>query len=233
MTNSIEMKQTSFMGIDAMNEPHLPVLILLDTSGSMNGEPLDQLREGFNGFLTQTATDELAMKRVDVAVMTFSGLGIKTVCEFMPLASAIEMPPLELKAEGNTPLGAAIEAAVEKLRERCRVYDEAGVVKYKPWLFIITDAMATDDLTRAHKIIREREDLGRLKTIAVAVNNADLDVLKSISPRIIKCEAENSFKGIFNWLSDSMSTISSSRVFESPTLPNLPENFRVIPTDWA
>lgn len=231
MTN-IEMKQTPF-NIAAINEPHLPVLILLDTSGSMNGKPLEEAVQGYNNFLAQTMLDEQAKKRVDVAVMTFCGSGVKLVEDFKPLSMMSEQPPLNLKAEGNTPLGLAIEKAVEQLRERCRVYHEAGVPCYKPWLFLLTDSMSTDDLTRAKQLIREREDSGRLKTIAVAVNNADLDVLKSISPRIIKCDAENAFGGIFDWLAESMTTVSASRVGENPQLPNLPENFRVIPTDWA
>ena len=75
MTNTIEMKQMPF-DIAAINEPHLPVLLLLDSSGSMNGKPIEELVEGYNNFLTQSAMDELCMKRVDVAVMTFSGAGM-------------------------------------------------------------------------------------------------------------------------------------------------------------
>ena len=91
MTNTIEIKQTPFADLVAMNEPHLPVLLLLDTSGSMNGKPLEELVEGYNNFLSQSATDELCMKRVDVAVMTFSGAGIKTIQDFMPLSKAMEI----------------------------------------------------------------------------------------------------------------------------------------------
>ena len=230
-TNTIEMKQIPFE-IAAINEPHLPVLLLLDTSGSMAGKPIEDLVEGYNNFLTQSATDELCMKRVDIAVMTFSGTGIKTIHDFMPLSRAMEIPPLDLKAEGNTPMGEAIEKAVQALRNRCRVYDEAGVPHYKGFLFLLTDGEPTDDISRARELIRRREDDGRLKLFSVAVNKANTDVLKSLGPRVMQCTKENEFKNIFDWLGASMTTVSASRVGENPQLPNLPDNFKVVPTDW-
>ena len=231
MNKNIEMKQTPF-DIAAINEPHLPVIILADCSGSMNGKPLEELVEGYNNFLSQSATDELCMKRVDVAVMTFSGAGIKTIQDFMPLSKAMEMPPLNLKAEGNTPMGEAIEKAIQTLRDRCRVYDEAGVPHYKGWIFMLTDGEPTDDISKAKELIRQREDTGRLKLFSVAVNQANIDILKSLGPRVMQCTKENEFKNVFDWLGASMCTVSASRVGENPQLPNLPDNFKVVPTDW-
>ncbi len=232
MTNNTIMKQSPYIEIAAMNEPHLPVMLLLDTSGSMDGKPLEELKEGYNNFITQTASDETAKKRVDIAVMTFSGAGVKLIRDFMPISKAIEMPHLEFKAEGNTPMGEAIEKGVQTLRDRCRIYDEAGVPHYKGWIFILTDGEATDDTTKAKELIRQREDSGRLKFFSVAVNNANTDALKNLSPRVIQCTKENDFKGLFDWLAASMTTVSASRVSDNPALPDLPENFRVIPSDW-
>ena len=231
-TKTIEMKQTPF-DLDALGEPHLPVLLLLDTSASMKGKPMEELISGFNLFIDQTAADELAMKRVDVAVMTFSGAeGVKLIEDFKPLSKMVEAPPLELTADGNTPMGEAIERAVEVLRDRCRIYDEAGVPHYRGWIFMLTDGAPTDDITKAKELIRQREDTGRLKFFSVAVNRADVETLKSLGPRVMQCTEENRFKDVFNWLSESMTTVSASRVGEEPGLPCLPENFRVVPTDW-
>lgn len=227
-TNNIEMKQTPFA---AMNEPHLPVLFLFDTSGSMQGQPLAELVEGYNRFLAHMTKDDLAMKRVDLAVMTFSGVGgVKLLEDFKPLSHISEFSSLSLTAEGNTPMGEAITRAVQIVRERCRVYDEAGIPRYVPHIFMITDGESTDDITQARELLRERD--GRLKFFCVAVNNANTDVLKSLSPRVMQCMKENEFSHIFDWLGSSMSIVSASRVGENPQLPNLPDNFRVVPTDW-
>lgn len=226
-----EMKQTPYTEIAAVNAPHMPVLLLLDTSGSMNGKPLEELMEGFNQFFKQTSTDELAMKRVDIAMIQF-GNDVRTIQDFIPLSKAVEMPLPALAADGQTPMGEAIEKAVQMVRDRCRVYDEAGIPHYKPWIFMITDGEPTDDITNAKTLIRQREDTGRLKFFSVAVNGANTTILSSLSKRTIQATEKDQFKDIFNWISKSMSIISASCVTENPQLPELPENFRVVPTDW-
>lgn len=226
-----EMKQTPYAEIAAVNEPHMPVLLLLDTSGSMNGKPLEELIEGYNQFFKQTSTDELAMKRVDIAMIQF-GNDVRTIQDFIPLSKAVEMPLPALAADGQTPMGEAIEKAVQMVRDRCRVYDEAGIPHYKPWIFMITDGEPTDDITNAKTLIRQREDTGRLKFFSVAVNGANTTILSSLSKRTIQATEKDQFKDIFNWISKSMSIISASCVTENPQLPELPENFRVVPTDW-
>lgn len=228
---SKNMNQTPYAEIAAVNEPHMAVLLLLDTSGSMNGKPLEELMEGYNQFIKQTSMDELAMKRVDIAAMQF-GNGVRTVQDFIPLSKAVEMPAPTLSADGQTPMGEAIEKGVQMVRDRCRVYDEAGIPHYKPWIFMITDGEPTDDITNAKTLIRQREDTGRLKFFSVGVNGANTTILSSLSKRTIQATEKDQFKDIFNWISKSMSIISASHVEENPQLPELPENFRVVPTDW-
>lgn len=226
-----QMNQTPYAEIAAVNEPHMAVLLLLDTSGSMNGKPLEELMEGYNQFVKQTSMDELAMKRVDIAAMQF-GNGVRTVQDFIPLSKAVEMSAPTLTADGQTPMGEAIEKGVQMVRDRCRVYDETGIPHYKPWIFMITDGEPTDDISNAKTLIRQREDTGRLKFFSVGVNGANTTILSSLSKRTIQATEKDQFKDIFNWISKSMSIISASSVEENPQLPELPENFRVVPTDW-
>ena len=229
MTTNTMMKQTAFAELAAMSEPRLPVLLLLDTSGSMQGQPMADLLEGYRRFLE--IDDELVLKRVDLAVMTFSGTGgVKLLKDFRPLGRKDEVSLPYLTADGNTPMSEAIETAVQVVRTRCRVYDEAGIPRYIPWILMISDGEPTDDISKARELLCQRE--GRLKFFCVAVNNANTDVLTSLSPRVIQCTKENEFSRIFDWLGESMTIVSASRVGENPQLPNLPENFRVVPTDW-
>ncbi len=54
-------------------EPRCPVVLVLDTSGSMNGEPIKELNEGLRAFADALKNDRLAALRVEVAVITFGG----------------------------------------------------------------------------------------------------------------------------------------------------------------
>ena len=72
-----ELKQTSFNEVPgatvaAPGEPHMACVLLLDTSGSMYGDPIDSLNKAINDFKEQTIMDDLAMKRVDVAIIEFN-----------------------------------------------------------------------------------------------------------------------------------------------------------------
>src|SRR5215510_7073987 len=52
-------------------EPRCPCVLLLDTSGSMKGQPISELNRGLNAFRDELASDSLAAKRVEVAIITF------------------------------------------------------------------------------------------------------------------------------------------------------------------
>ena len=227
-----KLNQEVYKDVNAITEEHLATILLLDRSGSMKGKPCEELQDGFNSFITQTSSDELAMKRVDLAVVSFGNNEVTVEKDWMPLASATEEAQINLNCAGNTPMGTAIEKAIAMSRERLAFYDSFGIQHYKPWIFMITDGYPTDNVDKARELIKQREGLGRLKFFAVSVNGADTNFLKSISHRVIECTSENNFKGIFNWLSESMIVVSASHVNENPQLPDLPKNTQAVPSDW-
>lgn len=229
-----KINQTPYADIAACNEGHLAFVLITDTSGSMNGKPAEEVVQGIEEFKRQIAGDDLAMKRVDIAIVSMGGK-VKVEQDFIPASKFVEMPPLSLSIGGDTPMGEAITRSIELTRERNRLYASLGTPFYKPWIFLLTDGEPTDDITNAKSMIRQREDIGRLKFFSVGVNGANMSVLKSLSSRTIIATEKDSFKGIFNWLSESMSVISQSRVDENPQLPNLPEGFadaRKVPDTW-
>ena len=52
-------------------EPRCPCVLLLDTSGSMEGEPVAALNKGLVTFRENLVKDSMACRRVEVAVVTF------------------------------------------------------------------------------------------------------------------------------------------------------------------
>src|SRR5208283_4890278 len=82
-------------------EPRCPCVLLLDTSGSMAGNPISQLNEGLITFKNELTSDSLAAKRVEVAIITF-GTHVQTLLEF---TCAKDFSPPFLTAGGQTPMG--------------------------------------------------------------------------------------------------------------------------------
>ena len=230
-----ELEQTGFdrmpsTAISAPGEAHLACVLLLDTSGSMTGAPIDSLNKAINDFKTQTSMDDLAQKRVDIAIIEFNSTA-RLVQDFVPIS---QMTPVTLSASGCTAMGEGINLAIDKVKERNRFYASMGTPCFKPWIFMITDGAPTDDISAARQRIIEEENKGthgKLKFWAVGVPGYDKETLTSLTKRCIALDAAD-FSGIFNWLSESMCTISVSKVDENPQLPKLPEDTRTIPSDW-
>lgn len=236
-----EMRQSTFNEVPrgriaALNEPHLACVLLLDTSSSMSGPPIDSLNKAIKDFKEKTSLDELARKRVDVAIIEFNDTA-RVVQEFTPLP---ELQPVTLSAGGCTAMGEGINLAIDKVKERNRFYASMGTPCFKPWIFMITDGEPTDDISAARQRIREEESKsthGKLKFWALGVPRSDgipeyrKETLQSLTKRCIAID-EAKFSGIFDWMSDGFVLISVSHVDDNPQLPNLPEGAQVIPRDW-
>ena len=201
-------------------EPRCPCLLLLDTSASMSGEPIRLLAEGVDAFRDEMAADDLASKRAEVAVVTFGPVEVPVDFE-----TADGFVPPRLNASGQTPMGQAIERAVDMVDRRKQSYKEGGVAYYRPWIFMITDGAPTDDWGRAAALVKEGEASGAFSFFAVGVQGANMETLSQISVRTPLALDGLRFRDMFVWLSASMKGVSHSRpgdevALENPTAPS-------------
>jgi uncharacterized protein YegL len=186
-------------------EPRCPCILLLDTSGSMAGDPIRELNTGLQTFRDELLADDIAMKRVEVAVVTFGPVNVDN-----DFVTAPNFTPPRLEAGGDTPMGAAITTALELLKKRKDAYKSNGIAFYRPWVFLITDGAPTDDWKMAAAALREAESGKAIAFFPVGVAGADMAVLKQIAVREpLKLEALK-FRELFQWLSNSMKSVSRS-----------------------
>ena len=203
-------------------DPRAPCLLLLDTSASMSGEPIRALNEGLKLFKQDVMRDELARRRVEVAVIGFGNGGVQA----QDFVTVEQWDLQELRAGGSTPMGQALQSGLALLRERKDLYKRAGLQYYRPWLFLITDGEPTDAWEEPARAARD-EDAGRgLLFFAVGVEKANMDKLARIAPAErppLKLKGLQ-FGELFLWLSQSQQTVSHSRVGDQLALP---------PVGWA
>jgi uncharacterized protein YegL len=201
-------------------EPRCPCLLLLDTSGSMRGKPIDELNAGIRQLRDELFADEMAQKRVEVAIISFGP--VQTLSDFQ--TPDLFQPPT-LTASGDTPIGAAIETGLNLLDQRKQTYRNNGVTYYRPWVFLITDGGPTDYWQAAAERVKQGEASNHFSFFAVGVEGARMDVLAQITAREPLKLQELRFRDLFKWLSNSLTAVSKSQVgtqvpLDNPTGPN-------------
>lgn len=199
-------------------DPRAPCLLLLDTSASMGGEPIKALNEGLQIFKQDLMTDELARRRVEIALLTFGAGGVKEVQDFV---TADEWQPPALTAGGSTPMGEAIRRGLELLRVRKEMYREAGLQYFRPWVFLISDGEPTDQFDESARAARQEEAGRGLSFFVVGVERANMDKLAEIAPPgrpPVRLKGLQ-FAEMFLWLSQSQQRVSHSRVGDQLALP--------------
>lgn len=200
-------------------EPRCPCVLLLDTSGSMQGTPIDALNEGLRTFQEDLMKNSLASRRVEIAIVAFNS-DVKVVQEFVT-PDSIELQTLT--AQGLTHIGAGIHRALDMVQARKALYRANGVAYYRPWIFMITDGEPQGEpeqiVEQVKQRIREDEANKRVAFFPVGVENANMTRLSEISVRTpLKLKGLN-FTEMFLWLSASMNAVSHSRLDEQVALP--------------
>ncbi|MCW5734754.1 MAG: hypothetical protein KIS73_11530 [Enhydrobacter sp.] len=179
----------------------------------MEGEAMEELNRGLAAFKDELSADALAMKRVELGIVSFGP--VRVLADFH--TPDLFQPPL-LNASGDTPLGAAITGGLEMIRQRKDAYRANGISYYRPWIFLITDGAPTDAWDRAAEMVRQGEEARSFSFFAVGVANADMEVLAQISVRAPLKLAGLRFADLFAWLSSSLSSVSRSRSDQPMTL---------------
>ncbi len=192
-------------------ENRCPVIFLVDTSSSMAGEPIAALNEGLQTFKQAVMQDEQASLRVDVAIVGFGPVEL-----LQDFTTIDQLEPTTLVAHGLTPMGEAIEFALNLLENRKATYRNNGIQYYRPWVFLITDGAPNPNSPWQHAAqrIRDAERQRKLSFFAVGVQGADMHTLRQITPEERPPLMLNGldFRSMFLWLSDSMVRVSSSTV---------------------
>lgn len=186
-------------------EPRCPCVLLLDNSWSMNGRPITELNEGLTAFKEELLADSLAAKRVEIAIVSFGP--VEVVNSFQIAEHFI---PPQLTAQKDTPMGMAVMKGLELLNQRKMLYRENGIPFFRPWIFLITDGTPTDDWKVAANEIRKGEESRTFAFFAVGVEGANLDILQEISVRQPLRLRGLRFRELFQWLSNSMRSVSRS-----------------------
>ncbi len=186
-------------------DPRCPCVLILDRSGSMAGEKIRQLNAGLQQFRDELRSDEYATRRVEIAVIPFGPVVRNAV--FHP---AEHFDPKPMTAGSDTPMGSAVEYAVELVVQQKALYRSHGITYFRPWIILMTDGEPTDAIARATALIRDGEASKAFTFFAIGVDQAKTETLGKLSVRPPLMMRGIAFREFFIWLSGSLSGVSRS-----------------------
>ncbi|MFM9963704.1 MAG: vWA domain-containing protein [Planctomycetaceae bacterium] len=184
----------------------LPVYLLLDCSGSMNGEPIEAVRQGVRMLVSDLRGNPQAVDTAFLSVITF-GSSAQQVC---PLTELMSFQEPNLDAMGSTSLGEALRLLERCLDNEVRKSSPTQKGDWKPLVFVMTDGQPTDNWESSADSLKQRK-LSNIIACA-AGPGADAELLKRITEIVVKIHEmqPDSLRAFFKWVSSSIKTSSES-----------------------
>jgi len=180
----------------------LPVYLVLDTSGSMTGEPIEAVKNGVQVLVSSLRQDPYALETAYLSVITFDS----SAKQIVPLTelSMFQMP--DIQASGTTALGDALTLLASKIGSEVTKTTTEVKGDWKPLVFIMTDGGPTDNWQKGLTEF-QKQKVGLVVTCA-AGQGADTKVLKQITEVVVQLDTADSgtIKAFFKWVSASVST---------------------------
>ena len=183
----------------------LPVYLLLDTSGSMTGEPIEAVKNGVQMMIHSLRQNPQAIETAYVSIITFD----TDAKQIVPLTDLASFQMVDIKASGVTSLGSALELLADKLETEVIKTTLEKKGDWKPMTFIMTDGVPTDDWERG---------LSKLNSVnkglivgCAAGSGADDSVLKQITESVVRLDNADSesIAKFFQWVIASISPSST------------------------
>lgn len=184
------------------NAQRLPLLLCLDVSSSMAGEPIDTLNSALWDWTRELHDDVSLSNSVEIAIVTFGGSGVTAWQGPQPLPPGAQASPFvpahlfqppRLTASGVTPMLQALELTRHIIAARKSWLRQAGLQYYRPQVCLVTDGVPTDasghytqDWQRLAPILAADQADQRFRLYAVGVGKiteAGQQVLQGFAPR--------------------------------------------------
>lgn len=207
----------------------LPVYFLLDTSGSMFGEPIHALNNALSGMINTLRQDPQALDSLWISIITFDR-DVNEVCPLTELAM-FQLPEITCPQSGPTHTGKALELLYTKVQSDIKKSTENQKGDWKPLLFLFTDGKPSD-IQLYNKIAPKVKNLNFGAIVACAAGNlADDSQLKLLTDDVVHLDNTDSatLKQFFKWVSETIEQGNKSQgTGESVELPPPPSEITLV-----
>lgn len=182
----------------------LPVYLLIDTSGSMKGEPIESVKVGLETLISSLRNEPNALESVAISIITFDR-DVKQIIPLTPL-DELQLPEIVTPDSGPTHTGLALKLLCDKVDTEVRKGSAEQKGDWKPLLFIMTDGKPSD-IALYRQMIPEIKKRNFAYIFACAAGmKAKTEPLKELSDNVYSLDTmdSSSFRKVFLWISHSI-----------------------------
>ncbi len=184
----------------------LPVYLLLDTSGSMKGDPIESLKNGLKVMVSSLRQDPFALETVWLSIITFD-TQVKQIIPLTDLETFV-VPEFNIPSSGATHLGKALEELCHAINRDIIHTTTEQKGDWKPLLLIITDGSPSDiGIFREMTPIIQNNIFSNIVACA-AGSKAKTSYLKELTQNVYSLDTmdSNTFSSFFKWVSASVAS---------------------------
>lgn len=207
----------------------LPVYLLIDTSGSMKGEPIESVKVGIESMIATLRQDPYALETVNISIITYDR-EVKVLLPLTPLED-LQLPNITTPDSGPTHTGEALEKLCKQLDAEVTLSTPDRKGDWMPLLFIMTDGHPSD-IMLYNQIVPMVKKKKFASIIACAAGmKAKIEPLKQLTDQVYSLDTmdSTSFKKFFKWVSDLIEVGNKSvGAIDELILPPPPEEVNFI-----
>jgi len=194
-----------------------PVVLLLDTSGSMAGQPIDELNKALVKLKEDVLNEPTLSSRLEIGIVAFDDdARVERAIDL--ITPETDLPILNVG--GVTNLVAGMNKAIEIVTDRKSFYKSNGEQYYRPFIVLFTDGAPTntpEEIEQLDQTIQQMSDEKRFVFLPFGVGGADMQLLSKLAAQTedqrLKGKAvayqmtnETKFSGVFEFVSASISS---------------------------
>ena len=187
----------------------LPVILLLDRSGSMSGEKISTLNSAVNDMIQSFKTAGQGEVEINLGIISFGDGGASYDLQLQPVAGISNM---SLQANGGTPMGMALRMAKDLIEDK-EIIPSKG---YRPAVVLVSDGEPNDDWEQPMNNFIEGGRSSKCERFAMAIGTSQEDpvlnkFLSGTENKVFLASDASKIRDFFKFVTMSVSVRSRSQ----------------------